>query len=118
MPLQTPFRLPPGFLAAFGYAGGRRLVALFWEACGDEACYDDGQSFACGSCDNWVYLGFMHQRAVRVWLAGHGINLGSSDEPAQHWLIVDTLTGDLFAAPVREAHAVVRSQCLPSREEG
>jgi site-specific recombinase XerD len=40
--LRAPFKLPPAFLAAFGYAGGRRLVARFWEPCGDEACYDDG----------------------------------------------------------------------------
>jgi hypothetical protein len=38
MLLKAPFRLPPGFLAAFGYPGGRRFVALYWEPCGDEAC--------------------------------------------------------------------------------
>jgi hypothetical protein len=27
--LKAPFPLPPGFLAAFGYAGNRNLVALY-----------------------------------------------------------------------------------------
>jgi hypothetical protein len=109
---KAPFRLPPGFLAAFGYGGGRRLVALFWEPSGDEACYDDGQSYACGCCDNWLFLHFIHQPQVRGWLDRQGINLGSSDEPAEHWLIADALTGDLHAAPEREARAIVRSQRL------
>jgi hypothetical protein len=46
--LKAPFILPPDFLASFGYRRGRRLVALYWEPCGDEACYDDGVSSACG----------------------------------------------------------------------
>jgi hypothetical protein len=113
MILKAPVRLPPGFLAAFGYPGGRRLVALFWEPAGDEACYDDGQSSACGLCDNWLYLDFTRQPPVRDWLDRQGINLGNSDEPATHWLIADAETGDLFAAPEREARAIVRSQKLP-----
>jgi hypothetical protein len=118
MPLKAPFRLPPGFLAAFGYVGTRRLVALFWQPSGDEACYDDGVSYACGLCDNWLYLDFIRQAEVRDWLDCQGINLGSSDEPAEHWLIADALTGDLYAAPEREAHAIVRNQQLPDQEGG
>ena len=108
--LRAPFKLPPGFLAAFGYAGGRRLVALFWEPSGDEACFDDGVSYACGMCDNWLYLDFIHQPQVREWLDANGLNLGNSDEAATHWLIADAETGDLFAAPSKQSHAVVCSQ--------
>jgi hypothetical protein len=115
---KAPFRLPPGFLPAFGYSGGRRLVALFWEPSGDEACYDDGVSYAWGCCDNWLYLRFIHQPQVREWLDRQGINLGNSDEPAEHWLVSDALTGDLYAAPEREAHAIVRSQRLPDQGGG
>jgi hypothetical protein len=118
MILHAPFRLPPGFLEAFGYPGGRRLVALYWQPSGDEAAYDDGQNYACGLCDNWLYLDFIRQRPVRGWLDRQGINLGSSDEAAEHWLIADALTGDLYAAPSREASAIVRSQLLPDLEEG
>jgi hypothetical protein len=110
---QAPFRLPPAFLAAFGYAGTRRLVALFWEPSGDEACFDDGESYACGLCDNWLYLRFIRQPQVGQWLDANGLNLGNSDEAATHWLIADAETGDLFAAPEREARAIVRSQRVP-----
>ena len=110
---KAPFTLPAGFLAAFGYPGSRRFVALFWEPSGDEACYDDGVSYACGMSDNWLYLGFIHRADVGRWLEEQGLNLGNSDEAAQHWLVVDALTGDLYAAPSREASAVVRQQQLP-----
>src|SRR5207248_878794 len=66
MILKAPFELPPGFLTAFGYPHARRYVALFWERCGDEACYHDGVWSACGCCDNWAYLGFIHT-ADREW---------------------------------------------------
>jgi hypothetical protein len=49
---------------------------------------------------------------VGRWLDENQINLGNSDETAQHWLVVDALTGDLYAAPSREASAVVRQQQL------
>ena len=113
MILKAPFCLPPGFLDAFGYPGSRRLVALYWEPSGDEACYEDGVSFACGLCDNWLYLDFIRQPQVSDWLDHHGINLGNSDAPADHWLIVDTQTNALFAAPERQAQGIVRSQQLP-----
>ena len=113
MTLKAPFQLPPGFLQAFGYREGRRFVALYWEPCSDEACYDDGVSYACGLCDNWLYLGFVQRADVGCWLDGNGINLGNSDEPARHWLVADARTGGLYAAPRREASAVVRQQQLP-----
>jgi hypothetical protein len=115
---QAPFRLPPGFLPAFGYPYGRRFVALYWEPCGDEAAFDDGVSAAVGMSDNWLFLGFIRQPQVREWLDANGLNLGNSDEAATHWLIADAETGDLFAATSREASAVVRSQVLPDPEGG
>ena len=110
---KAPFRLEDGWLRRFGYPGERRFVALYWEPCGDEACYDDGISNACGMCDNWLYLGFIHQQHVYRWLEEHSLNLGNSDEAARHWLVADAVTGDLYAAPTREASAVVRQQQLP-----
>ena len=63
--------------------------------------------------DNWLYLGFTRQPQVREWIDQHGLDLGSSDDSARHWLVADASTGDIFAAPVREAQAVVRAQRLP-----
>jgi hypothetical protein len=113
---KAPFQLPPGFLQAFGYQGDRRFVALYWEPSGDEACYDDGVSYACGMSSNWLYLGFVRRPEARRWLDEEGLNLGNSDESATHWLIADATTGDLYAAPQREARQVVQQQHLP--EEG
>src|SRR5262245_16603793 len=113
MALKAPFPLPPGFLEAFGYPGDRRFVALYWEPCGDEACYDDGESYACGMSDNWLYLGFVHRPEVHRWLEGNALRLGNSDEPAEHWLVADALTGDLYAAPTREALGVLLRQQPP-----
>jgi hypothetical protein len=111
--LEAPFRLEDGWLRRFGHPGGRRFVGLYWEPCGDEACYDDGVSYACGLCDNGLYLAFIHQADMRRWLDENGLNLGNSDEPARHWLVADALTGHLYAAPGREASVVVRRQQLP-----
>lgn len=116
--VKAPFRLPEGWLAAFGYRHGRRFVGLFWEPCGDEACFDDGEYYACGMSDNWLYLGFIRQPQVRQWIDENGLDLGSSDNSARHWLVADASTGELFAASVRQAHAVVRAQQLPGDEEG
>lgn len=117
MLVKAPFRLPSGFLAAFGYTYGRRFVALYWEPCGDEAAFDDGISSAVGMSDNWLYLDFIRQPHVRQWIDGNSLNLGSSDESAQHWLVADTTTGDLYAAPCRLAHAIVHQQQLPDQEQ-
>jgi hypothetical protein len=91
-------------------------VALYWEPCGDEACYDNGVSSACGLCDNWLYLDFIHRPQVQAWLDANGVNLGNSDQPASHWLVIDSTTGDCYAAPRREAHAAVFGQRLPGGE--
>lgn len=113
MLLKAPFRLPHGFLAKFGYDGRRRFVALYWEPCGDESCYDDGESFACGLCDNGLFLGFVYQAHVDHWLKENGIHLGDSEREARQWLVADALAGDLYAAPRGEASFVVRTQRLP-----
>jgi hypothetical protein len=55
---------------------------------------------------------------VRQWIDENGLDLGSSDEPAKHWLVANASTDELFAAPVRQAHAVVRAQQIASDGEG
>lgn len=88
-------------------------MALFWEPSGDEACFDDGVSYACGCCDNWLFLDLVRQSEVREWLDTNNINLGSSDEPASDWLIANAVTSDLYCAIKGEARTIIRSQTLP-----
>lgn len=106
--------MPADWLTQFGYHGGRQFVSLYWEPCGDEACYDDGISSACGMSDNWLYLAFIRKPPLADWLDEHGIRLGDSEREAQHLLVVDTHTGDLYAAGRREAVSVLVEQHLPS----
>ena len=113
MIVKAPFRLPPGSLSALGYKGGRRYVAVYWEPCGDEACYDDGVSSACGLCDNWLYLDFIRQADVVRWRDENALHLGNSEERARHWLVVDDLTADVYAAPSGEACCILRTQSIP-----
>jgi hypothetical protein len=108
----SSFRPASSGLSATRKGGG--FVALYWEPSGDEACYDEGVSYACGTSDNWLYLDFTRRPEVRRWLDERGLDLGNSDEPATHWLIADALTGDLYAAPRREALAIVRQQKPPA----
>jgi hypothetical protein len=63
-----------------------------------------------------LYLDFIHRPQVQAWLDASGIHLGNSDQPASHWLVVDSTTGDCYAAPRREAHAAVFHQGLPGGE--
>jgi hypothetical protein len=114
MTIKAPFQFLPGFLPALGYREGRCFVALYWEPSGDEACYDDGVSYACGMSDNGLYLGFVLRPEVRRWLDEQALNLGNSDEPATHWLVADAVTGDLYAAPRREAREIVRQRKPPA----
>jgi hypothetical protein len=92
---------------------GRHFVALCWEPAGDEACFHDGENHACGCCDNWLYLDFVRRGDVRRRLDENGIHLGNSDEPARHWLIVDANSGEVYAAPRREASSILLHQWLP-----
>jgi hypothetical protein len=114
---KAPFLLPPGWLDSFGYSGPRRFVALWWEPCGDEASYSDGCLTSCGACDNWLFLDLIRRRDVRAWLDENGLHLGNSDEEPQHWLIVDAVAREVFAAPWMDARLFVLSQTLPDAQE-
>jgi hypothetical protein len=113
---KAPFQLPPGFLTAFGYPYARRFVGLYWEPCGDEAAYDDGINSAIGMADNWLYLDFIRQPEVRRWLDENGVHLGNSDEQARYWLVVDSQTNEVYAAPTGEACRILRTQSIPTTE--
>ncbi len=115
--IKAPFLTPAGFLRSFGYPGARRFVALFWTPMGDEACFDDGQSSACGLSDNWLYLSLLRRKDVWAWRDENELNFGNSDEEAGHWLVVDADTGEVYAAGVESARRIVSTQTLPAREE-
>lgn len=113
MLLKVPFELPPDFLGRFGYHRGRRFVALYWEPCGDESCYDDGVADACGLTDNWLFAGFVFRPDVAEWFGRNRLHLGNSEEAATDWLLVDGATGEVYVGPWREVRRTVIWQQLP-----
>ena len=90
----------------------RRWVALYWEPAGDELGWTDGQSSGAGQLDHWPYLDLVHRPQVRGWLIEHEIDLGNSEEPASHALVIDRETGQAWIAPMATARAIVRTQRL------
>ncbi len=112
MLLKAPFTLSADFLMRLGYPGERQFVALYWSPCGDELCYDDGVSRACGMLDNWLFLGFLGRPEVDGWLRANGLRVGSSDREAAHWLVVDGQTGEVHGGHWREARQTVIRQAV------
>lgn len=113
---KAPFLLPAGWLRYFGYTGQRRYVGLYWTACGDEACFTDGEIARCGA-DHWAFLDLIRRPDVRAWLDGNDLHLGNSDEEAEHWLIADATTNEVWASPWTDARLFVSFQTLPDTEE-
>ena len=78
--------------------GPRRYVALYWEPAGDELAFTDGVHSGAGQLDHWVWLDYLHTRGqfgspIYGWLVEHQVDLGSSDAPATHALVVDAASG-------------------------
>jgi len=109
--MKAPLRLHEGWVIALGYCGRRRFVAIYWEAYGGEVWYDDGKTW--DLVEMRVYLDYIWQPQVKQWLHVNGIHLGNSEEQVEHWLIVDTLRGELFALPRQDAKVVLLAQRLP-----
>src|ERR1051326_3772375 len=101
-----PIRVPPMLEQALDYPGQARLVAFFWSPMGDEAVYDDGLR----SCEaDWAaYLTFVEHPKVEPHLRAY--DLGSSEEEAQHWLVLDRETRTLSVLPAQEAAMLLQQQ--------
>jgi len=139
IPLSAP--VPPNLEQALGYSGEARYVAFYWEPCGDELMYDDGQFRADGTWQ--AYLAYLDHPAVAPFIFlpcwkcrgvgttnqlenqpcdfcdGAGIlplNLGSSDEEATFWLILDRHDRKLYTAAARTARLFLREQWPPVHE--
>jgi hypothetical protein len=93
---------------AIGYAGQARFVAFYWTPAGDEAMYADGQTSADGE---WTgYLAFVDHPAALLHMAGYRDKLGSSDDHATHWLILDRKARAISACEAVEARHFLRQQ--------
>lgn len=97
---------PPMLCEAIGYPGSARYVACYWTPCGDEVMYSDGRISADGHWHAWLL--FTRHKGVAPHLAPY--NLGSSDEEATHWLLVDRETCALYIGTPGEVLPVLRGQ--------
>ncbi len=102
---DLPVAAPPMLEAAIGYAGNACLVAFFFDA-GDEAYFADGRVTACGEWD--AYDLFINHPMVAPHLCSY--DLGSSEEPPAHYLLLDREARTLSVAPVAEAQRLLREQ--------
>ena len=82
---------PPMLCEAIGYPGPARHVAFYWTPCGDEIMYSDGRASADWHWHAWLL--FTRHNSIAPHIAPY--NLGSSDEEATHWLLVDRETNAL-----------------------
>lgn len=107
---EFPFELPKGFLARLRYPHGKRYVLLYWTYGGDELVWDDGEHWACGQADNWVWLNFMHRMDVTKWLMDRKITFGDLDDgdTKQHRLLIVDNKG--YVAPPATARRIVQQQ--------
>lgn len=104
---KLPLHAPPSLEEAIGYTGPADRVAFYWEPGGDEACYHDGREGLVGA--NWhSYLLFVRHPSVAPHLRPY--DLGSSDEPAQHWLLLARPTRQLYVGPAGLVHAALLAQ--------
>jgi hypothetical protein len=95
--------------------GPRRYVMLHWDPAGDELAWSDGLHGGAGQLNHWAWLDYLHHQVgsrIDNWLATHGVDLGSSDAPATHALVLDHERGQAWVAPLATACAIVRAQRL------
>jgi hypothetical protein len=97
---------PPMLCEAVGYSGSARYVGFYWTPCGDEIIYTDGRLSADGDWHAWLV--FTRHKSIAPHLEGY--NLGSSDEEATHWLLIDRQTHALYVGAQGEVRHTLRCQ--------
>jgi hypothetical protein len=103
----TAAPVPQVLPAAFGYEGDARYFAAYWLSGGDELMLADGQIEFTAA--NWhAFLLYRDHPSVAPHLARY--NFGSSDDEAEHWLVIDCIEHRAHVAPVAEARAFLRAQ--------
>ncbi|MBA3822454.1 MAG: hypothetical protein H0X24_00960 [Ktedonobacterales bacterium] len=102
--------MPAVFERALGYGRNARYLVLYWDPCGDEVTWDDGEMLTQG---NWQsFLVFVNHAAIAPVLDGY--DLGGSDAPARDGLVLDRQTRHVYAGPLPSARRFVAAQHGPA----
>lgn len=109
-PVRLP--LPPMLLAAVGYEGGARYVALrWWGGGGGDVLWSDGSTTATGWWPAWRLLVHEHPLGRAVFAA---YDLGDLHEDpadeAPHWLLCDRWEGTLDIGLASDVEQLLRTQ--------
>lgn len=104
-----PIAPPPLLAETLGYFGQAHKVAFYW-GCGDEAYYHDG-SF-CTQAEWDAYRLFVRHPLIAPLVQEY--NLGGSEDPATHWLLLDREALQLAIAPAKVAEQVLMAQWGPT----
>ena len=108
--IRFPFDLPDNFLEMIGYTGKYTLVGLYWQSAGDELAVYDPMNEWCGSHNHSVYLAVMRKPQIYGWREEFMVDLGSSDEPATHHMIVWNEKNEAYVATAKQARKIVEKQ--------
>jgi hypothetical protein len=95
------------------YTSDARWAAAYWEPAGDEAEFSDGR--LSGTGDWQAFLLVVEYPPNLAILEGLNARwqLGSSETPASHWLVVDRPSGAVYLAPLANVHRFLASQWPP-----
>jgi hypothetical protein len=102
--LTIPVPPSPILENALGYRQHARWFATWWEPGGDEAMVSDGHIAMTGSWEGFLTFTKPFYKQLEVF------ELGNSDVPAKHWLMIDREARKAYAAPAREAGRFLRAQ--------
>jgi len=139
IPLSAP--VPPQLEQALGYDGEAHYVAFYWTPCGDELVFDDGQVCGDGNWQGWQcycdHSAVAYHLSLPCWRCGDKgttnqlenepceicdgagifpLNLGSSDEEAECWLIIDRQKRQAYIADPSSATSFLQAQWPTAHE--
>jgi hypothetical protein len=97
-----------------GYEDDARYIAFYWTPFGDEVMWDTGWSSATGNWTAWLIF----VRHPRIAPALTSYNLGSSDQTAAHWLLLDRHERTVSVGPGTDVHAFLRERNQPATWAG
>jgi hypothetical protein len=102
--IPLPIPVPPSLAGALGYDGEGRFLALWWEAAADEAMWSDGRTATAA----WGhgFLAYVQHPRVEPYLASY--DLGSSEEPAVHYLLLDLVDRQAFVGTASQVTRFLR----------
>jgi len=104
--VRLPLGCPAQLVELSGYNGAGRLVAMWWTPLGDELMFSDGTTTATGDYRGW--LAFCAHPVTLLFLNPY--QLGSSEQEAEHWLLVDRHLATLDVGLAHDVQALLATQ--------